>query len=104
MPLNVQSGTVEFTTYMSEIWQDPGLNFENMNACDSNVTATSEIFSRVWMPKMNFIDSIEAKFVHSPFPNEYVLIFYNGTIRRSFRCSYFASIEFKILNFIRYIF
>lgn len=43
--------------YISEMWQDPGLEFGIHRPCKNNLTLTHETLAKIWTPNTCFINS-----------------------------------------------
>ncbi|CAJ0942629.1 unnamed protein product, partial [Mesorhabditis belari] len=71
--------------YISEMWTDPALYFEDMNPCKQNISLNSEVLDKLWTPNSCFINSKTADIHKSPFSNIFLLIYSNGSVWTNYR-------------------
>ncbi|KAI6244136.1 Neur-chan-LBD domain-containing protein [Aphelenchoides fujianensis] len=74
--INERTSDFEAELYLTEIWVDHALNYEEMKPCRTNLSLSYEVFDKIWKPNTVFINSRSAQIHKSPFPN----IFLNGTV------------------------
>ncbi|KAI6191605.1 Cation transporter family protein [Aphelenchoides bicaudatus] len=78
--VNERTSDFEAELYLSEIWMDNALNYEDFHPCRNNLTLSYEILDKIWKPNTVFINSKLALIHRSPFPNIFILIYSNGTV------------------------
>ncbi|CAD5224322.1 unnamed protein product [Bursaphelenchus okinawaensis] len=70
---------------MSQIWHDRRLKYDNISTCLENLTLSSQITERIWLPFVCFVNSKRSDLHTSPTPNTFVLIYPNGTVWINYR-------------------
>ncbi|CAJ0580920.1 unnamed protein product, partial [Mesorhabditis spiculigera] len=71
--------------YISEMWTDPALYFEDMNPCKQNLSLNGKKLGDLWTPNSCFINSKTADIHKSPFDNIFLLIYSNGSVWTNYR-------------------
>ncbi|KAK6053206.1 hypothetical protein COOONC_09289 [Cooperia oncophora] len=59
----------EMEMYINEMWTDPKLKFDHLNACKANISLDHATLIRVWTPNTCFVNSKTAEIHDSPFSN-----------------------------------
>uniref|UniRef100_A0A1I7YHZ9 Neur_chan_LBD domain-containing protein n=1 Tax=Steinernema glaseri TaxID=37863 RepID=A0A1I7YHZ9_9BILA len=72
---------------LSQIWHDPGLNFENEEGaeCLANLSLSHRMVDSLWIPNVCLINSKSSSVHHSPTPNIFLAIHPNGTVWMNYR-------------------
>ncbi|EYC22050.1 hypothetical protein Y032_0018g3684 [Ancylostoma ceylanicum] len=70
----------EMEMYINELWSDPKLKFDHLNACKANLSLDQATLARVWTPNSCFVNSKTAEIHDSPFTNVFLTLFENGTV------------------------
>ncbi|KAK6057072.1 Neurotransmitter-gated ion-channel ligand binding domain protein [Cooperia oncophora] len=70
----------EMEMYINEMWTDPKLKFDHLNACKANISLDHATLIRVWTPNTCFVNSKTAEIHDSPFSNVFMTLFENGTV------------------------
>ncbi|CAD5214386.1 unnamed protein product [Bursaphelenchus okinawaensis] len=71
--------------YISEMWNDPSLDYSWMEPCKHNLSLNSVLLEKLWTPNSCFINSKTADIHRSPFPNIFLLIYANGSVWTNYR-------------------
>ncbi|EJD75327.1 gamma-aminobutyric acid receptor subunit beta [Loa loa] len=79
------TGDFELDFMYSEIWEDPRLNFKQLNVCTTNITLKGEFRKRIWTPETCIINSRHSSIHSSPAENTFILIYENGLVWSNFR-------------------
>ncbi|ETN71589.1 hypothetical protein NECAME_04621 [Necator americanus] len=66
--------------YINELWSDPKLKFDHLNACKANLSLDQATLVRVWTPNSCFVNSKTAEIHESPFSNVFLTLYENGTV------------------------
>ncbi|KAE9549303.1 hypothetical protein FO519_007484 [Halicephalobus sp. NKZ332] len=71
----------------SQIWHDPGLNFENEEGahCLVNLSLSYRMVDTLWLPNVCLVNSKASSIHTSPTPNIFLAIFPNGTVWMNYR-------------------
>uniref|UniRef100_A0AC34QFQ9 Uncharacterized protein n=1 Tax=Panagrolaimus sp. JU765 TaxID=591449 RepID=A0AC34QFQ9_9BILA len=71
----------------SQIWHDPGLNFENDDGalCLMNLSLSYKMVDTLWLPNVCLVNSKASSIHSSPTPNIFLAIFPNGTVWMNYR-------------------
>ncbi|CAK5091841.1 unnamed protein product [Meloidogyne enterolobii] len=86
---------------LSQIWHDPGLNFEQEEGaqCLTNLSLSHRMVDSLWIPNVCIVNS-KASFTHSsPTPNIFLAIFPNGTVWLNYRIAVESPCEFEFTTF-----
>lgn len=86
---------------LSQIWHDPGLNFEQEEGaqCLTNLSLSHRMVDNLWIPNVCIVNS-KASFTHSsPTPNIFLAIFPNGTVWLNYRIAIESPCEFEFTTF-----
>lgn len=82
------SNEVEMDIYVNEYWNDPRLNYSNLNPCRRNMSVSHQVFDKIWSPNTGFINSHLVEIHESPFKNLFMIMYQNGTVRLQYRYVY----------------
>uniref|UniRef100_A0A914PY32 Neurotransmitter-gated ion-channel ligand-binding domain-containing protein n=1 Tax=Panagrolaimus davidi TaxID=227884 RepID=A0A914PY32_9BILA len=71
----------------SQIWHDPGLNFENEEGaqCLTNLSLSFRMVDSIWLPNVCLVNSKSSSVHSSPTPNIFLAILPNGTVWTNYR-------------------
>ncbi|KAK6748732.1 hypothetical protein RB195_001384 [Necator americanus] len=75
----------EMEMYINELWSDPKLKFDHLNACKANLSLDQATLVRVWTPNSCFVNSKTAEIHESPFSNVFLTLYENGTVWVNYR-------------------
>uniref|UniRef100_A0A915C9X8 Ligand-gated ion channel 50 n=1 Tax=Parascaris univalens TaxID=6257 RepID=A0A915C9X8_PARUN len=78
--VNEITSDFDMDIYVTELWLDQALRYEDMNPCKYNLSLNSEIMMHIWKPNTVFINSKSAHIHKSPFANIFLMIYPNGTV------------------------
>ncbi|KAI6189662.1 Cation transporter family protein [Aphelenchoides bicaudatus] len=84
---NVDERSASFTAdvLLSQIWLDKRLRYDAESSCLENLTLSSSITEKIWLPFVCFVNSKRSDLHTSPTPNTFVLIYPNGTVWINYR-------------------
>ncbi|KAL3099073.1 hypothetical protein niasHS_001061 [Heterodera schachtii] len=86
---------------LSQIWHDPGLNFEQEEGaqCLTNLSLSYRMVDNIWIPNVCLVNS-KSSFIHSsPTPNIFLAIFPNGTVWLNYRIAVESPCDFEFTTF-----
>lgn len=83
--VNEITSDFDMDIYVTELWIDQALKYENMNPCKYNLSLNKEILDHIWKPNTVFINSKSAMIHKSPFPNVFLMVYPNGTVWVNYR-------------------
>uniref|UniRef100_F1L1D3 Ligand-gated ion channel 50 n=1 Tax=Ascaris suum TaxID=6253 RepID=F1L1D3_ASCSU len=83
--VNEITSDFDMDIYVTELWLDQALRYEDMNPCKYNLSLNSEIMMHIWKPNTVFINSKSAHIHKSPFANVFLMIYPNGTVWLNYR-------------------
>jgi len=83
--------------YISELWLDPGLAYDRLNPCKSNLSLDNEMLDRLWTPNLCFVNSKDAMLHQSPFKNFFLMVYPNGTVWTNYRMKITGNYYFQSL-------
>ncbi|VDM45618.1 unnamed protein product [Toxocara canis] len=83
--VNEITSDFDMDIYVTELWLDQALRYEDMNPCKYNLSLNSEIMLHIWKPNTVFINSKSAHIHKSPFANVFLMIYPNGTVWLNYR-------------------
>jgi hypothetical protein len=71
--------------YISEMWVDDALAYEQYGPCKRNISLNSDVLRRLWTPRCCFINTKSASVHASPHENKFLMIYPNGTVWTNYR-------------------
>uniref|UniRef100_A0A915CL02 Uncharacterized protein n=1 Tax=Ditylenchus dipsaci TaxID=166011 RepID=A0A915CL02_9BILA len=85
----------------SQIWHDPGLNFEDEEGahCLTNLSLSYRMVDTIWIPNVCLVNSKSSGIHSSPTPNIFLAIFPNGTVWLNYRIVVESPCDFEFTNF-----
>uniref|UniRef100_A0AC35F1Q3 Uncharacterized protein n=1 Tax=Panagrolaimus sp. PS1159 TaxID=55785 RepID=A0AC35F1Q3_9BILA len=83
--INEITSDFDMDIYVTELWVDYALKYEDMNPCKNNLSLNNEILEKIWKPNTCFINSKTANIHKSPFTNVFLMIYSNGTVWINYR-------------------
>ncbi|CAI5454153.1 unnamed protein product [Caenorhabditis angaria] len=83
--VNEITSDFDMDIYVTELWVDTALRYENQDPCKYNLSLNSEILDQIWKPNTVFINSKSANIHKSPFKNVFLMIYPNGTVWVNYR-------------------
>uniref|UniRef100_A0A0R3RQU0 Ligand-gated ion channel 50 n=1 Tax=Elaeophora elaphi TaxID=1147741 RepID=A0A0R3RQU0_9BILA len=83
--INEITSDFDMDIYVTELWVDKALRYDDMNPCKHNVSLSNEILDKIWKPNTVFINSKSASIHKSPFTNLFLMIYPNGTVWANYR-------------------
>ncbi|CAJ0601914.1 unnamed protein product [Cylicocyclus nassatus] len=89
----------EMEMYINELWTDPKLKFDHLNACKANLSLDHASLVRVWTPNSCFSNSKIAEIHDSPFSNVFLTLFENGTVWVNYRLRVKGPCYMNLLDF-----
>uniref|UniRef100_A0A0K0EAV7 Ligand-gated ion channel 50 n=1 Tax=Strongyloides stercoralis TaxID=6248 RepID=A0A0K0EAV7_STRER len=98
---SINENSASFTTdvLFSQIWEDKGLNFENITRCLPNLTLSHRTIDDIWLPNVCFQNSKSTYIHNSPTPNIFLLIYPNGTLWVNYRVKVEIPCELEMTTF-----
>ncbi|VDN58795.1 unnamed protein product [Dracunculus medinensis] len=78
--VNEITSDFDMDIYVTELWIDKALRYEDMNPCKYNLSLNNEVLEQIWKPNTVFINSKSATIHKSPFSNVFLMIYPNGTV------------------------
>uniref|UniRef100_A0A0K0FCF8 Ligand-gated ion channel 50 n=1 Tax=Strongyloides venezuelensis TaxID=75913 RepID=A0A0K0FCF8_STRVS len=98
---SINENSASFTTdvLFSQIWEDKGLNFENITGCLPNLTLSHRTIDDIWLPNVCFQNSKSTYIHNSPTPNIFLLIYPNGTLWVNYRVKVEIPCELEMTTF-----
>ncbi|KAF8372319.1 acc-2, partial [Pristionchus pacificus] len=97
--INEITNDFEMDIYITERWNDPALNFQNMNPCKQNLSLNHQVLERLWTPNSCFINSKVAQIHDSPFRSVFLMIFPDGTVMVNYRLRIRGPCNLDLSNF-----
>ncbi|EPB77156.1 Neurotransmitter-gated ion-channel ligand binding domain protein [Ancylostoma ceylanicum] len=85
--------------YINELWSDPKLKFDHLNACKANLSLDQATLARVWTPNSCFVNSKTAEIHDSPFTNVFLTLFENGTVWVNYRVRVKGPCSMNLVDF-----
>ncbi|KIH67818.1 Neurotransmitter-gated ion-channel ligand binding domain protein [Ancylostoma duodenale] len=89
----------EMEMYINELWSDPKLKFDHLNACKANLSLDQATLVRVWTPNSCFVNSKTAEIHDSPFTNVFLTLFENGTVWVNYRVRVKGPCSMNLVDF-----
>ncbi|VDM10579.1 unnamed protein product [Wuchereria bancrofti] len=83
--VNEMTSDFDMDIYVTELWIDKALRYDDMNPCKYNLSLSNEILDQIWKPNTVFINSKSANIHKSPFTNLFLMIYPNGTVWANYR-------------------
>ncbi|VBB28286.1 unnamed protein product [Acanthocheilonema viteae] len=83
--VNEITSDFDMDIYVTELWVDKALRYDDMNPCKYNLSLSNEILDQIWKPNTVFINSKSANIHKSPFTNLFLMIYSNGTVWANYR-------------------
>ncbi|KAI1703155.1 neurotransmitter-gated ion-channel ligand binding domain-containing protein [Ditylenchus destructor] len=85
----------------SQIWHDPGLNFEQEEGaqCLTNLSLSYRMVDTIWIPNVCLVNSKASGIHSSPTPNIFLAIFPNGTVWLNYRIVVESPCDFEFTTF-----
>ncbi|VIO99730.1 Hypothetical glycine receptor like protein T20B12.9 in chromosome III, putative [Brugia malayi] len=83
--VNEMTSDFDMDIYVTELWIDKALRYDDMNPCKYNLSLSNEILDQIWKPNTVFINSKSANIHRSPFTNLFLMIYPNGTVWANYR-------------------
>uniref|UniRef100_A0A183CB37 Neur_chan_LBD domain-containing protein n=1 Tax=Globodera pallida TaxID=36090 RepID=A0A183CB37_GLOPA len=99
--LNELLSSSKMDIMLSQIWHDPGLNFEQEEGaqCLTNLSLSYRMVDNIWIPNVCLVNS-KSSFIHSsPTPNIFLAIFPNGTVWLNYRIAVESPCDFEFTTF-----
>ncbi|KAI6200102.1 Ligand-gated ion channel 50 [Aphelenchoides besseyi] len=79
------SATFTADVLMSQIWLDERLRFDIYTNCLENLTLSSAIIEKLWLPHVCFVNSKRSDLHVSPSKNAFLTVYSNGTLWINYR-------------------
>uniref|UniRef100_A0A1I7V6F3 Uncharacterized protein n=1 Tax=Loa loa TaxID=7209 RepID=A0A1I7V6F3_LOALO len=83
--VNEMTSDFDMDIYVTELWVDKALRYDDMNPCKYNLSLNNEILEQIWKPNTVFVNSKSATIHKSPFTNLFLMIYPNGTVWANYR-------------------
>ncbi|KAE9552505.1 hypothetical protein FO519_004285 [Halicephalobus sp. NKZ332] len=98
---SISENAASFTAdvLFSQIWNDPGMAFDNITGCLPNLTLSHRAIDDIWLPNVCFQNSKSTAIHASPTPNIFLLVYPNGTIWVNYRVKVEAPCEIDMSPF-----
>ncbi|CAI4231819.1 unnamed protein product [Auanema sp. JU1783] len=93
------TGTFVIDFWISAIWLDQRLSFEQYDPCRKNLSLDHDMEPRLWSPNVCIVNSKNTKVHDSPKPNILLMIFPNGTIWLNYRIRSEAPCQMDLRSF-----
>ncbi len=84
---SISENSASFTADLlfSQIWEDPGVRYDNLTRCLPNLTLSDIMIKSFWLPNVCFQNSKSSVVHASPTPNIFIVIYPNGTLWVNYR-------------------
>ncbi|CAG9533201.1 unnamed protein product [Cercopithifilaria johnstoni] len=97
--VNEITSDFDMDIYVTELWVDKALRYDDMNPCKYNLSVSNEILDQIWKPNTVFINSKSASIHKSPFTNLFLMIYPNGTVWANYRVQVKGPCEMDFTSF-----
>uniref|UniRef100_A0AC34R8S6 Uncharacterized protein n=1 Tax=Panagrolaimus sp. JU765 TaxID=591449 RepID=A0AC34R8S6_9BILA len=97
--INENAASFTADVLFSQIWNDPGMAFDNITGCLPNLTLSHRAIDDIWLPNVCFQNSKMTTIHASPTPNIFLLVYPNGTIWVNYRVKVEVPCELDLATF-----